>query len=291
MFTGAFTALVTPLRDGRIDMEKAAELIEAQIAAGIDGIVPAGCTGEAATMTHDEQKDYIAEVVRIVNGRCKVVPGTGSNNTPEAIGLTKHAAAAGADGALVITPYYNKPTQEGLYRHYRALADAAAIPIVLYNVPGRTGATLAPETVARLAAVENVVALKEAGGSVDAVSQILARCDITVLSGDDGLTLPMMAVGAKGVVSVVSNLVPAEVKALTDAAARGDFAAARDVHYRLLPLVGGCFLPGENNPICVKTALQLLGRLNGDVRMPLCPMQPANVEKLKGILKAAGLLT
>jgi 4-hydroxy-tetrahydrodipicolinate synthase len=290
MFTGAYTALVTPLRDGRIDMDKAAELIEAQIAAGIDGIVPAGCTGEAATMTHDEQKEYVSEVVRIVGGRCRVVAGAGSNNTPEALGLTKHAAAAGADGALVITPYYNKPTQEGLYRHYRTLAEAGGIPIMLYNVPGRTGVALAPETVARLSAVENVVAVKEAGGSVDAVSQILARCDITVLSGDDGLTLPMMAVGAKGVVSVVSNLVPADVKALTDAATRGDFAAAREAHYRLLPLVEACFLPGENNPMCVKTALQLLGRLNGDVRMPLCEMQPANVEKLKGILKTVGLL-
>lgn len=290
MFQGSNVAIVTPFTDdaSAVDFDSLKALIERQIAAGTDGIVPAGCTGEAATLSHEEQREVIRFTVETVAGRCKVIAGTGSNNTAEALSLTKFAKEVGADGALVITPYYNKPTPEGQFRHYRLLADEAGIPIMLYNVPGRTGTKIAPETVARMYdEVENIVCIKEACGSVDQVSAILQLCDIEVLSGDDMLTLPMMSVGAQGVVSVLANLMPAKTKALCDAAAAGDYAKAKELHYGILPLARAMFI--ETNPIVIKRALQLAGFGNGVVRMPLCEMKDSNVKTLASILKENGV--
>lgn len=288
MFKGSYVAIVTPFKDGKIDEKKFKELIEFQIASGTGGIVPAGCTGEAATLTHEEQKAIMKLTCGIVNKRVKVIAGAGSNNTSEAVSLTKYAKKAGADGVLSITPYYNKPTPEGQYRHYAAIAKAADIPIMLYNVPSRTGISMNPETVARLSRIDNIAAIKEASGSLDQVSQILSLCNITVLSGDDSLTLPMMAVGAKGVVSVVANIIPKEIHEMTDAFLRGDRKKAETLHYRVLPLCKAMFI--ETNPIPVKTAMKLFGRLNGEFRLPLCEMESRNEAKLKKALKDYGLL-
>jgi len=288
MFSGAITALITPFAGGKIDYEKLEELIELQIEGGIDALVPCGCTGEAATLTHEEQKAMMKFVVDKVKGRVKVIPGTGSNSTNEARVLTKAAAAAKADGALVITPYYNKPTPEGQFRHYTDLADQCGIPIVIYNVPGRTGTKMTPETIARLAAHQNIVAVKEACGSVDQISAILSRCDITVLSGDDSLTLPMLAVGAKGAISVISNLVPADARTMIQSFNAGDIENARTIHYKMLPLIQNLFM--ENNPMCVKNMLRLLGKLNGECRMPLCEVSAATTKSHENALKEYGLL-
>lgn len=290
MFEGSNVAIVTPFTadGGAVDFDALKALIEWHIESGTAGIVPAGCTGEAATLSHEEQQQVIKFTVETVAGRCRVVAGTGSNNTKEALSLTRFAKEAGADAALVITPYYNKPTPEGQFRHYRAVAEAG-LPVMLYNVPGRTGTKILPETVARLRKeVPNIASIKEACGSVDQVSRILSLCDIEVVSGDDALTLPMMAVGASGVVSVLGNLVPAEMSALCAAAAAGDFATARGIHYKLLSLMHAMFL--ETNPMAIKTALGLVGRMKPTLRMPLCEMPPASVEALKGILSAQGLL-
>jgi len=290
MFRGSFVAIVTPFsKDGRkIDYGLFRELLQWHLQSGTDGIVPAGCTGEAATLSHEEQVRLIEFTVKTVSGRAKVVAGTGSNCTAEALHLTQAARKVGADAAMLITPYYNKPTPEGQYRHYRLLAEKGGLPLMLYNVPSRTGINMLPETVARLhREVENVMAIKEAGGSVDQVSAIKRLCDIAVMSGDDSLTLPMMAVGASGVVSVLANLLPAEVKAMVDAAARGDFNRARQLHYQMLPLMKAMFL--ETNPICIKTALRLVGRGNGVLRMPLCEMQPKTLASLKDALREYGL--
>jgi len=289
MFTGSYVAIVTPFsKDGRkVDYKALKDLLRWQVESGTDGIVPAGCTGEAATLSHEEQIRVIEFAVETVDGRAKIVAGTGSNNTEEALHLTKEAKRAGADGALVITPYYNKPTPEGQYRHYRLLAEKGGLPLMLYNVPGRTGTNILPETVARLRKdAPGVVAIKEAAGSVDQVGAIRRLCDIAVLSGDDSLTVPMMSIGAVGVVSVLANLVPAEVKQMVAAAARGDFAKARALHYRLLPLMKAMFI--ETNPICVKTALHLVGRGSGVLRMPLCEMTPKGLEQLRAALKEYG---
>ncbi|MCD6093726.1 MAG: 4-hydroxy-tetrahydrodipicolinate synthase [Candidatus Omnitrophica bacterium] len=287
MFQGSYVALVTPFKDGAVDEEKLRELVEFQIEQGTNGILPCGCTGEAATLTHEEQKRVIKIVVETVNKRVPVLAGTGSNSTVEAYDLTKYAKEAGADAALVITPYYNKPTPEGQFRHYAKLAEIG-IPIILYNVPSRTGISMLPETVARLSKIENIVAIKEASGSLEQVSKILALCDITVLSGDDSLTLPMMAIGGKGVVSVVANIVPAEVAQMTSAFLEGNIQKAKDLHYRLFPLCKAMFI--ETNPIPVKTAMKLLGRLNGELRLPLCEMQAESEEKLKKVLEEYGLI-
>lgn len=291
MFPGSNVALITPFTaDGsKVDYDKLSELIEWHIAAGTDGIMPAGCTGEAATMTMDEQKQLIRFVIEKVAGRRKVIPGTGSNNTAEALALTKYAKEVGADGALVITPYYNKPTPEGQFRHYQLLADEAKLPIMVYNVPGRTGVKMSPETIARLSnEVENIVSVKEACGSVEQVSNILELCRIEVLSGDDGLTLPMYSVGASGVVSVVANLLPDRVKALCDAAAAGNYAEARKIHYELLPIARAMFV--ETNPICIKTAMALCGKIKFSIRMPLCEMTAAGRASVEGALRKYGLL-
>ncbi len=289
MFKGSFVALVTPhQRDGSIDEKKFRELIDFQIENGTDGIVPCGCTGEAATMAFDEQKRLIKITVEAVNKQVPVIAGTGSNNTREALELTTYAKKAGADGALLITPYYNKPTPEGQYRHYEKIAKEADIPIVLYNVPSRTGISMLPETVARLSKVDNIVAIKEASGSLDQVSRILSLCDITVLSGDDSLTLPMMSVGAKGVISVAANIMPEEVAEMVDLALNGKYEEAKRVHLKLVPVFKAMFI--ETNPIPVKTALSLMGKIEANWRLPLCEMTDGNLAKFKDIIKESGLI-
>ncbi|MDR4507834.1 MAG: 4-hydroxy-tetrahydrodipicolinate synthase [Candidatus Brocadiaceae bacterium] len=288
MFKGSLVALVTPFHNGQIDCDKLKELVEFHIKNGINGIVPCGTTGESATLSFEEHEKVVGEVVSMVAGRIPVVAGAGSNNTSETLRLTKHAKKVGADGVLLITPYYNKPTPEGLYRHYRLIAEEVDIPIVLYNVPSRTGISLLPETIARLSEMKNIVAVKDASGSIDQATQILQLCDIAVLSGEDSLILPIMAVGGKGVISVVANVVPADTVALTRHCLEGNFEEAKKYHYKLFPLSKGMFI--ETNPIPVKTALRLMGKLNGEMRLPLCEMTKEHEERLVNILKNYGLL-
>ena len=288
MFKGSFVAIVTPFKNGKIDEKKFEQLVEFQIKNGTDGIVPAGCTGEAATFSHQEQKRFVKLAVEIADGRVPVIGGAGSNNTAEAISLTKQAKSAGCDAVLSITPYYNKPTPEGQYRHYEAIAKSVDIPIMLYNVPSRTGISIKPETVARLSKIDNVVSIKEASGSLDQVSQILSLCDINVLSGDDSLTLPMMVIGATGVVSVVANIIPKEVHDMVFNFLEGNIKKAKRLHYAILPLCKAMFI--ETNPIPVKTSMKAMKRLNGQMRLPLCGMMKDNEAKLKAALKAYGLI-
>lgn len=290
MFEGSNVAIVTPFTaDGSaVDYGRLKELIEFQVANKTDGIMPAGCTGEAATLSHEEQRAVIRFTVETVAGRCHVVAGAGSNNTQEALMLGKYAREAGADGIMVISPYYNKPTQEGLYRHYRLLGEEVGIPVMLYNIPGRTGVKIEPETVARLRKdCPMIASIKEACGSIEQVCRIRELCDIEILSGDDALALPMAAVGGRGVVSVIANIMPAECKALTDAYLSGNFAKACELHYRLVAMIRALFI--ETNPIPVKTALKLMGKGNGVTRMPLCPMAPDNEKKLKDAMGKLGL--
>ncbi|MCP9455819.1 MAG: 4-hydroxy-tetrahydrodipicolinate synthase [Nitrospira sp.] len=285
MFTGSLVAIVTPFRNGRIDERALADLIEWQIAQGTDGIVPCGTTGESATLSHEEHHRVIELTVDVVNRRVPVIAGTGSNNTDEAITLTKHAKRVGADGALLITPYYNKPTQEGLYRHYKAVAEAVDLPLVLYNIPSRTGVNMLPSTIARLSAIDTIVGIKEGSGSVQQASDIVQLCGdrLTVLSGDDSLTLPMMAVGAKGVITVTANIMPTEMAQLVKAFAEGKVAEARRLHFWLAPLFTALFL--ETNPIPVKEALGMMGKIDPELRLPLCPMAQEAKEKLRQVLK------
>ena len=290
MFKGSIVAIVTPFRNGRIDEEKLRELVEFQISGGTDAIVPCGTTGESSTLDYEEHDRVIEIVVQQVNKRVPVIAGTGSNSTAEAIEMSQHAKKLGADGCLLVTPYYNKPTQEGLYRHYMAIADAVAIPQVLYNVPGRTGVNLLPETVARLAEHKNIVAIKEATGSLQQASEVLALCGdkIDVLSGDDFITFPMMACGAKGVISVTANIMPGEIAALVDAFCAGDLEKARQLHLKTLKINNAMFI--ESNPVPVKTALGLMGKCSDEVRLPLAPMSEANKAKLAGIMKEYNLI-
>ncbi len=291
MFKGALTALVTPFKDGRVDYDRLIKNVEYQIAEGIDGLVPVGTTGESPTLSHDEHDKVIEAVVEAAAGRVPVVAGTGSNATDEALRLTQHAKEVGADASLQVNPYYNKPTQEGLYRHFMAIADAVDLPMVLYNIPGRCGVGMIPATVARLATHRNIVAVKEATGSLDMASEIAALCDpdkFTILSGDDSLTLPLMSVGAKGVVSVLSNLLPAKVKALADAALTGNIAQARKLHLQLFPIFKSMSI--ETNPIPIKTAMQLAGMDTGELRLPMCAMGEVNHAKLETLLKEQGVL-
>ncbi len=285
MFTGALTALVTPFRNGEVHHAALADLVEAQIAAGIHGLVPCGSTGESATLTHDEHIEIVRAVVRQTRKRVPVIAGTGSNSTAEAIRLTRGAEEAGADGALLISPYYNKPTQDGIYRHYVAVAEATKLPLIVYNIPGRTASNIAPETLARLAKVRNVAGVKEATGSLAQVIETIAACgpDFAVFSGDDILTLPIMAAGGHGVISVTSNVVPREFVELADALRANDVARARTLNARLVPLMRALFL--EVNPIPVKTALALMGRCTGELRLPLTPMEPPNRAKLESVLR------
>jgi 4-hydroxy-tetrahydrodipicolinate synthase len=285
---GVYTAIVTPFSEGRVDFKKLIKLVEIQIEAGIDGIVPVGTTGESPTLSVEEHIEVIEKVINTSNGRCIVIAGSGANSTEEAIYLTKQAKKAGADATLQVTPYYNKPTQEGLYRHFSAVAKNGGLPVVLYNVPGRCGVPIAVETVVRLSENKNIIAVKEAGGSVERVSAILDMCDITVLSGDDSLTIPMMAVGAKGIISVVSNLVPREVKQMVDAFASGDSAKAMKLHMRLYPLFRDMFI--ETNPIPIKAAMAEKRLIREEYRLPLCPMSKKNREILLEAMKKSGAL-
>lgn len=288
---GAYTALITPFTaDGSaVDHDRLRANVDAQIEGGIDGVVPTGTTGESPTLTHPEHQAVITTVVEHVAGRVQVIAGTGSNSTAEALATTKHAKSVGADAALMVNPYYNKPTQEGLYRHFMTVADAVDLPIMLYNIPGRTNVTMAPATVARLYEHDNIVAVKEATGSLDMASEIRSLCDITILSGDDSLTLPLMSVGASGVVSVLSNLMPAKVKALCDAANADDLPAARALHGELFHLCKG-LLTLSTNPIPIKAAMRLAGQDTGTVRLPLTELPPSDVGVLEKLLVQAGVL-
>ena len=287
MFRGTFTALVTPFRDGGIDVSALEKLIEAQIAAGITGIVAVGTTGESPTLSHEEREQVIRLAVTTGKKRCQVVAGTGSNATQHAVSDTKAAEKLGADGALLVAPYYNKPSQEGLFRHFKTIADATSLPIMLYNMPGRCGVDIAPDTVARLARdCRNIGAIKEASGSVERVSELRMRLpdSFTILSGDDSLTLPFMSVGAAGVVSVASNLFPSQVCALVRACESGDLKAAETLHRKMFPLFKDLFI--EPNPVPVKTALGWRGVMAGECRLPLCEMSEANQARLRKTLEA-----
>jgi 4-hydroxy-tetrahydrodipicolinate synthase len=287
-FAGVTVALVTPFRGGEVDFAALRRLVDWHVEQGTDGLAPVGTTGESPTLDHDEHERVIAAVVEQAAGRIKVIPGTGSNSTREAIRLTRFARRTGADGALMVGPYYNKPTQEGYFRHFAAVAEACDLPIVLYNIPGRTGSNILPETVARLAELPTVVAIKEATGSLDQASHIASLCDLTLLSGDDSLTLPLLSVGGRGVVSVVGNLVPGDLKALVAAYEAGRTAEALHWHRRLFTLCRD-LLSVATNPIPVKTALKLLGRGTGELRLPLCPLDAAGEARIAQTLRAYGL--
>jgi len=290
MFKGAIVAIVTPFKDGVVDEEALRELIEFQIEGGTDGIVPCGTTGESATLSHEEHDRVVEITVDAVRKRVPVIAGAGSNSTKEAIRLTEHAYKVGADGTLLVTPYYNKPTQEGLYQHYKAVAEAVPVPIIPYNVPGRTGGNLLPETVARLSKIGNIVGIKEATGDLKQISKVVELCsdDFTVLSGDDFTVLPILAVGGKGVISVISNVIPGDMAAMIDAFDAGDLEKARELHYRMSPIMEGCFL--ETNPIPVKAALAMMGKIEYELRLPLCRMSDPNYQKLRKIMTDYGLI-
>jgi len=290
VFQGSLVAMVTPFRDGRVDEAKLKELVEFHIKGGTDALVPCGTTGESPTLDHDEHKRVIDVVIQAANKRIPVVAGTGSNSTAEAVSLTKHAKAAGADGALIVLPYYNKPTQKGLIEHCRAIADAVALPLILYNIPGRTGVNMLPETVAQLAEHPNIVGMKEATGDIVQMTHDIVLCGdkLSFLSGDDTLTLPLMSVGGRGVISVVANIVPKDVADMTHAFLNGDWKRARELHLRLFPLCQAMFY--ETNPIPVKTAMGMMGMIKEEFRLPLCPMAEANRKKLEAALRTYGLL-
>ena len=290
-FEGSMVAMVTPFRDGQVDEAKIGELVEFHVKNGTDAIIPCGTTGESPTLNHGEHKQVVEATIKAAAGRVQVIAGTGSNSTAEAIDMTQHAKAAGADGVLMVCPYYNKPTQKGLIAHYKAVAEAVDIPIILYNIPGRTGVNMLTETVATLADMPNIVAMKEASGSLEQMTEVIIICGdrLTVVSGDDTLTLPLMAVGGKGVISVIANIIPKETAEMTRAALNGDWKRAKEIHLRIFPLCKAMFY--ETNPGPVKTAMQLLGRLNGELRLPLAPMLDANRDKLAKALKAYGLLS
>lgn len=288
-FAGLTVALITPFRNGAVDYEGLGRLVDWHVEQGTDCLAPVGTTGESPTLDHEEHERVIATVVERVRGRIKVMAGTGSNSTSEALSLTQFAKKAGADGALMVGPYYNKPTQEGYYRHFAAVAEAVDLPIVLYNIPGRTGSNILPETIARLARLKNIVAVKEATGSLDQASQISLLCDVTILSGDDSLTLPLMSIGGKGVVSVVGNIVPRDMKAMVQAFAAGKLQEALQWHRRLFPLCRD-MLGAATNPIPIKTAMKLLGRDTGELRLPMCAMDGAAEGRLRQTLQDYGLL-
>lgn len=291
MFRGAMVAIVTPFKGGQLDEAALRDLIEFQIVNGTHGIVPCGTTGESATLSFQEHERVVEITVEQVNKRVPVIAGSGSNNTAEAIRLTKHAKSAGADGALMISPYYNKPTQEGLYQHFKKVAESVDIPIVLYNIPGRTAVNMEPDTIARLAKIDNIVGVKEATGSMKQVTDIIARCgeDFDVISGEDYLTFPLLCVGGKGVISVTSNIAPRDMAELCNLYFDGKFAEARKLCYRLLPLCHALFY--ETNPAPVKAALAMMKKIESDeVRLPLAAMSEANRERLRRDLQAYGLL-
>jgi 4-hydroxy-tetrahydrodipicolinate synthase len=290
MFRGAIVAIVTPFKNGKVDEAALRKLVEFQIKNGTDGIVPCGTTGESSTLSHEEHDRVIEVVIDAVKKRVPVIAGTGSNSTAEAIRLTRHAYKAGADGALMVCPYYNRPTQEGLYQHYKAVAEAVPIPIIVYNIPGRTGVNINPDTLARLAKIKNIVGVKEASGSIKQMSDVIHLCGpkFDVLSGDDLFTLPLMAMGGHGVISVISNVAPADMAAMVDAFVAGDLKKARTLHYKMTPLIDALFV--ETNPTPVKAALAMMKKISYEVRLPLYKLSDANYEKLKKIVVSYGLM-
>ncbi len=290
-FRGAFVAIVTPFIDGKLDEQGLQDLIEFQIAGGTHGIVPCGTTGESATMSHAEHRRVVELTVKTVAGRVPVLAGTGSNSTSESIELTRAAKEAGADGALMITPYYNKPSQEGLYQHFKAVAEAVDIPIILYNVPSRTAVNMLPETVARCAQIKNIVGVKEATADLNQISQVIRLCPkgFAVMSGDDFTSMPTVMIGGTGVISVTSNVAPKDMAAMMDAALVGDIAKAQELHYKLLPVMQAMFI--DTNPVPAKTALAMMGKIkSGLPRLPLYKMNEGNEEKLKKVITAYGLV-
>jgi len=288
-FAGVGVAIVTPFRDGKLDVKRLQEQIDFQISSGVTFLVPVGTTGESPTLSHDEHERVISEVVQAARGRCKVMAGTGSNCTAEALRLTRWAAKEGADASLQVAPYYNKPTQRGFYEHFKAIASEVGIPHCVYNIPGRSAKNIEPETIAKLAEISNITMVKEATGSLDQCSQILNTTNLTVLSGDDSLTLPMMSIGAQGVISVAGNIVPGDLLAMVNAALDGDFVLAAKWHHKLFPLCRD-MLSLATNPIPVKAAMMLLGRDTGELRLPMTALEPAELDVLRGTLERFGLM-
>lgn len=290
MFSGSIVAIVTPFNNGKVDEKALGELVEWHISSGTNAIVPCGTTGESATLEYDEHYRVIELVIRAANKRVPVIAGTGANSTDETIMITKEAKKLGADAALLVAPYYNKPTQEGLYRHYKAVAEAVKMPLILYNVPGRTAVNILPSTVARLAEIKNIVAIKEATGDMKQVSEVIRLCgdSITVISGDDFTTFPLLALGGKGVISVTANVAPREVSDMCRLWGKGKHEEARALHYKLEPLNQAMFI--ETNPIPAKTALAMMGRIREEFRLPLCEMSDANKEKLRKTIRDFGLI-
>lgn len=287
-FAGVSVAIVTPFKNGEVDYAELKKQIDFQIAAGTTCLVPVGTTGESPTLSHDEHEKVIAETIQYARGRIKVMAGTGSNSTREALRLTSRAAKDGADAALIVAPYYNKPTQKGFYEHYKALAEQVGIPLCVYNIPGRTGKNIEPDNICRMGELENITMVKEATGSLDQASQILCNSNLTLLSGDDSLTLPLMSIGGEGVISVVGNIVPGDMVALVRAALAGDYTEARKWHTKLFPLCRD-MLSLSTNPIPIKAAMHLLGRDTGEIRLPMTELEPAGVEALKKTLNNYGL--
>jgi len=290
MFEGAIVAIVTPFKNGAVDEESFRELIEFQIENGTDGIVPCGTTGESATLSHEEHDKVVEIAIDAVKKRVPVIAGAGSNNTRESLRLARHAYEAGADAVLMVAPYYNKPTQEGLYLHYKTVADEVPIPLFPYNVPGRTSSNILPETVARLSKISNIVGIKEATGDLKQISKVFELCDddFIVLSGDDFTTLPILALGGKGAISVVSNIVPKDAADMMDAFNTGDLDRAKELHYKMWPIMEAAFF--ETNPIPSKAALSLMGKIEYELRLPLCRMSDQNYDKLKKVLSNYGLI-
>ena len=290
MFEGAMVALVTPFKKEKVDEKKLAELVEFHIKNGTSGIVPCGTTGESATLSYEEHDRVIEVVIEAANKRIPVIAGTGSNSTAEALMLTNHAKRSGADASLQVSPYYNKPTQEGLYRHFKTIAEGSGLPMIVYNIASRTGVNIEPETMERISKVKDIVGVKESSGNLEQMARIRYLCGdkFDLISGDDALTLPLMAIGGTGVISVVNNIVPKDVSDMVAKFKKGDIEGARKLHYKLLPLIRAVFL--ETNPIPIKTALSLMGMIEPDLRLPLCSMSEANLEKLKKALKDYGLL-
>jgi 4-hydroxy-tetrahydrodipicolinate synthase len=291
MFTGSMVALVTPFKDGKIDWQSLDALVAFHIKNGTNGIVPCGTTGESATLDHREHHEVVQRVIKAVNKKVPVIAGTGSNSTAEAIELTRGAEKAGADGALMISPYYNRPTQQGIYQHYKKVAESVGIPIIVYNIPGRTGSKIEPETLARLSEIKNVAGVKEATGSVDQAIDVIRLCgdNLAVYSGEDSLTFSLMALGGKGVISTVANIVPKEMSQLTDACLKGNWENGRKLQLKLIPLIRSVFL--ETNPIPIKTALSLMSKCTSELRLPLTPMSEGNLKKLKQTMDEFGLLS
>jgi 4-hydroxy-tetrahydrodipicolinate synthase len=291
MFRGSIVAIATPFKNGKVDEKTFRDLIEFQIKNGSSGIVPCGTTGESATLSFEEHDRVIEISVEQTKKRVPVIAGTGSNSTEEAIMLTRHAAKAGADASLQVSPYYNRPTQRGLYEHFRAIAESVNIPIILYNIASRTGVNIEPETITKLASdCKNIVGVKEASGNLEQMARIKMLCppNFDLISGDDGLTLPVLSIGGTGIISVVANIVPRDVAELVASFEKGNIKKAQDIHYKLLPLIKACFI--ETNPIPVKTAMGLMGLCAPDLRLPMCPMSAENLEKLKKALRDYGLL-